>query len=72
MLQEQGSAVEAAMWSALRSLEERSQLLMRIARRQTGGSRSRFEQRANEAVDHASRLREVLLSSGDVEVAASD
>jgi two-component system chemotaxis response regulator CheB len=72
MLQEQGSAVEAAMWSALRSLEERSQLLMRISRRQTGASRTRFEHRANEATDHASRIREVLVSSGEVEVAASE
>jgi two-component system chemotaxis response regulator CheB len=61
MLAEQGTAVEAAMWSALRSLEERSQLLRRIAQRQSGASRERFERRAAEAVEHARRIREVLL-----------
>jgi two-component system chemotaxis response regulator CheB len=70
MLQEQGSAVEAAMWAALRSLEERSQLLMRISRRQSGASRARFEQRAEEAKEHARGIREVLANSDELEVTA--
>ena len=72
MLQEQGSAVETAMWSALRSLEERSQLLLRIARRQTRGSRTRFEHRAGEAEEHARRIREVLIDSAGAEVTAAE
>jgi two-component system chemotaxis response regulator CheB len=72
MLEEQGTAVEAAMWSALRSLEERSQLLMRIARRQTGSSRERFEQRAKEADDHARRIRDVLVGGAAAEVTAGE
>jgi two-component system chemotaxis response regulator CheB len=71
MLQEQGSAVEAAMWSALRSLEERSQLLRRIARRQSGASRARFEHRATEAEEHARRIREVLVDPAAADVVSS-
>lgn len=72
MLEQQGTAVETAMWSALRSLEERSQLLMRIARRQSGSSRERFEQRAAEADAHARRIREVLVGGAAAEVASGE
>ena len=65
MLSEQGSAVESAMWSAIRILEERSQLLNRMADRQHGKARQRFQQRAGEAEDHARRIRAVLLDHSD-------
>jgi two-component system chemotaxis response regulator CheB len=70
MLSEQGSAVEAAMWAALRILEERGQLLARMAERQHGKARQRFQQRAAEAEDHARRIRAVLLDhNGSLESA---
>jgi two-component system chemotaxis response regulator CheB len=64
MLVEQGAAVELAMWSALRTLEERGELLARIAHRQRGSSRGRFEQRAAEAQERARQIREVLVAHG--------
>jgi two-component system, chemotaxis family, protein-glutamate methylesterase/glutaminase len=67
MLAEQGSTVESAMWAALRILEERGQLLMRMAERQHGGARARFEQRAGEAEDHARRIRAVLLDHREID-----
>jgi two-component system, chemotaxis family, protein-glutamate methylesterase/glutaminase len=67
MLSEQGSTVESAMWAALRILEERGQLLERMAHRQHGAARARFEQRATEAEDHARRIRAVLLDHREVD-----
>jgi two-component system chemotaxis response regulator CheB len=68
LISEQGSAVEQAMWSALRSLDERAELFERMARRQTGTARARFEQRACDAQAHAASIRDVLLRAGSVEV----
>jgi two-component system chemotaxis response regulator CheB len=67
MLSEQGSAVEVAMWAALRTLEERAELLHRMSRRQSGRSRARFQARAAEVEEHARRIREVLLDQGQLD-----
>jgi two-component system chemotaxis response regulator CheB len=64
MLREQGSAVEQAMWGALRSLEERAELLRGIARRQSRGSRVRFEERAADVEAQARQIRAVLVDRG--------
>jgi two-component system chemotaxis response regulator CheB len=62
MLAGHDAAVEAAMWAALRILEERAELLTRMAHRQHGKARSRFETRAAEAARHALMIRELLAS----------
>jgi two-component system, chemotaxis family, protein-glutamate methylesterase/glutaminase len=64
LLEEQGLAVERALWAALRALEERSDLLRRLARRSQGKTRGRFELRARDADEHAARLRDVLFTAG--------
>jgi two-component system chemotaxis response regulator CheB len=59
-----GERVEAALWTALRALEEAAALHRRIAERQRerGNTRSaeRFARRADHAVDQALVLRNVL------------
>jgi two-component system chemotaxis response regulator CheB len=64
MLQEQGRALEITLWSALRALEERADLLRRVARRTGGGARTRLQERATEADEHAHALRQTLLRAG--------
>jgi two-component system chemotaxis response regulator CheB len=64
MLQEQGRALEITLWSALRALEERADLLRRVARRTGGGARTRLQERAAEADEHAHALRHTLLRAG--------
>ena len=65
MLAEQSKAVEAALWSSLRALEERASLAKRLAARleESGRSRSsiaRYEDQASEALTHADTLRKLL------------
>jgi two-component system chemotaxis response regulator CheB len=64
MLQEQGRALEITLWSALRALEERADLLRRVARRTGGGARTRLQERAAEADEHVHALRQALLRAG--------
>ena len=65
---EQGSAVEAALWSALQGLEERAGFLLRVARRH-GASRprlrDRFESAAADALARAELIRRALGTSGE-------
>ena len=61
---EQSQALEAALWSALRGLEERSDLLRRIGRRVNPDSARRYEGRARAADAHATVLREALMTYG--------
>jgi len=64
LVEEQGQAVERTLWAALRALEERSDLLRRLARRTEGRARDRIEIRARDADEHAASLRDVLMASG--------
>ena len=75
MLEAQGDAVEAALWTALEVLEERVELLRRIGARTEAKPRGagRLEDAAHEVMDRASLLRRALsmgvgnraLSTGD-------
>jgi two-component system chemotaxis response regulator CheB len=61
---EQAERVEAALWTALRALEERAALHRRIAQRQHAHGNVRaaekYNERANQSVEHAVVLREVI------------
>ena len=65
---EQGSAVEAALWSALEALEERAEFLGRVAARH-GDRRPRlqahFTGAAEDALNRAELIRRALGTSGD-------
>jgi hypothetical protein len=62
MIEAQGTAVEAALWTALEVLEERGELLRRIAGRMddTPKSQHRFREGAREADEPAAVTRRVL------------
>ncbi|TML79339.1 MAG: chemotaxis protein CheB [Actinobacteria bacterium] len=63
----QGQSVEAALWSALRSLEERAELLKRLARRSQAAKRGGWEaleRKADAVSGHADVLREVIARLG--------
>jgi two-component system chemotaxis response regulator CheB len=62
MIEAQGQTVEAALWTALEVLEERGELLRRIAGRMEGKPRSagRFVDAAGEVMDRATLLRRAL------------
>jgi two-component system chemotaxis response regulator CheB len=64
MVDAQGSAVEAALWTALKVLEERSELLRRIAERISDQPRTqhRFTQGASDAEERAAVIRRILHS----------
>jgi two-component system chemotaxis response regulator CheB len=62
MVEAQGQAVEAALWSALEVLEERGELLLRLAGRMHDTPRSarRFQDAAREVADRATLIRRAL------------
>ena len=66
MLAAQTDSVDRALWAALRSLEERAALTRRLAdrarHRNHAGVAAAFDQRANAAEEHASVVKEMLLS----------
>jgi two-component system chemotaxis response regulator CheB len=66
MVDAQGNAVEAALWAALEVLEERGELLLRIADRmdRTPRTEQRFRQGAREASERAAVIRRVLSTGG--------
>jgi two-component system chemotaxis response regulator CheB len=66
LVSEQGQALESALWSGLRALEERADLLERMSRRGERSSRSarHFRGRAHEAREHARALRGLLTRLG--------
>lgn len=70
----QAGALEEALWSALHSLQERADLLRRMARRSSGSTSERFEARAFAAQQHAEILRETfaVLARSPVEPPAAD
>jgi two-component system chemotaxis response regulator CheB len=68
MLIEQGSAVEAALWSALEALEERAEFLRRIAERHGDRRprlRDRFTGAADDALERAELIRRALGATGE-------
>jgi two-component system chemotaxis response regulator CheB len=68
MVIEQGSAVEAALWSALEALEERGEFLRRVAARhgeRRPRLRDRFNGAAEDALDRAQLIREALGTRGE-------
>jgi len=65
---EQGSAVEAALWSALEALEERADFLGRVARRHGDRRprlRARFESASADSLARAELIRRALGTSGE-------
>lgn len=68
----QSQMLEVALWSAVRALEEKMILSRRIVERARKANRNRaamlFERRAQEAEEHSSVLRQLLLSEqkGDI------
>jgi two-component system, chemotaxis family, protein-glutamate methylesterase/glutaminase len=66
MQAEQAVALEAALWSALRSLEERADLFRRLARRSMSraDTSARFERKAEEVSRHADAVRGTIASLG--------
>ncbi|HEX6700593.1 MAG TPA: chemotaxis protein CheB [Gaiellaceae bacterium] len=64
LLAQQSASVEAAMWSALRALEERAAMLRRLAQRMSArGNRrvaTRYARVAEHTVQHALTLRDAL------------
>jgi two-component system chemotaxis response regulator CheB len=68
MVIEQGSAVEAALWSALEALEERAEFLRRVAARhgeRRPRLRDRFNGSAEDALDRAQLIRQALGTRGE-------
>jgi two-component system chemotaxis response regulator CheB len=68
MVLEQGSAVEAALWSALEALEERAEFLRRVAARhgdQRPRLRDRFNGAADDALERAELIRHALGTTGE-------
>ncbi|HET8755815.1 MAG TPA: chemotaxis protein CheB [Solirubrobacteraceae bacterium] len=68
MVIEQGSAVEAALWSALEALEERAEFLRRVAGRHGANRprlRDRFNTAAEDALERADLIRTALGTRGD-------
>jgi two-component system chemotaxis response regulator CheB len=68
MVIEQGSAVEAALWSALEALEERAEFLQRVAARhgdERPRLRDRFRGAAGDALERANLIRSALGAGGD-------
>jgi two-component system chemotaxis response regulator CheB len=67
MLDAQASAVEAAMWAALEVLEERAELLRKVAERRGShaGLRERFTAAAADADARAALIRRALAGGGN-------
>ena len=68
MVEAQGNAVEGALWAALEILEERGELLRRIAVRMDARARQRFRDGARDADERAAVIRRVLSRRGQPRV----
>jgi two-component system chemotaxis response regulator CheB len=64
LLEDQSEALERALWAAIRSLEEHSEFLNRLAERSSRQARqgiaNRFKERSDSSREHATVLRELL------------
>jgi two-component system, chemotaxis family, protein-glutamate methylesterase/glutaminase len=71
LVEHQGDALESALWQALRTLEERADLLNRMARRSDRRGMSdtsrRMEQRAERITGHAVEIRNTILRLREAE-----
>ena len=76
LLTAQSESIEAALWSAVRALEERSAMLRRIAQRlSTRGSSSsafRYARQADQGVQHALALRHALHNLHETDESADE
>jgi two-component system chemotaxis response regulator CheB len=65
LVEQQGDALESALWQALRTLEERADLLNRMAKRSSrrgqGDTGVRMERRAERITSHAAEIRNTIL-----------
>jgi two-component system, chemotaxis family, protein-glutamate methylesterase/glutaminase len=65
LVEHQGTALESALWAAMRTLEERADLLRRMARRaERSGStptQQRLGERAGAVAEHADVIRDTIL-----------
>jgi two-component system, chemotaxis family, protein-glutamate methylesterase/glutaminase len=71
MLAEQARSVEAALWAGVAALEERAQLMRRVANRAGGGQFSRLTDRFNDEAEHADHQAR-LLRDAVTEYASTD
>lgn len=71
LLAEQTNKIEETMWTALRMFEERRNLLMTIAKEQTGASSRSASERANLSQVHINRIRAILLADDKATTADS-
>jgi two-component system chemotaxis response regulator CheB len=73
--EQQGDALEHALWNAIRTLDERADLLRRMARRadRSGSTETvaRFRRKAAEASAHADEIRDTLLRLRHAETGAA-
>lgn len=76
LLSEQSHSIEAALWSAVRALEERSAMLRRIAQRMSarGNSSSafRYARQADQGIQHALALRHALQNLHETSESAAE
>jgi two-component system, chemotaxis family, protein-glutamate methylesterase/glutaminase len=71
----QAEALEGALWSAVRALEDRAALLTRLADRARINDQSRaamFETQAEEALERARTIREAIECSADEQMMAAE
>jgi two-component system chemotaxis response regulator CheB len=68
LMEEQGRELETTLWSAVRSLDERADVLRRLARRTQGARTAIYVGRATDAEEHARSLRQMLATAGRLAV----
>jgi two-component system, chemotaxis family, protein-glutamate methylesterase/glutaminase len=72
----QAEALEAALWAAVRSLEDRAALLKRLSSRARTNDHERsaetFERQAADALDRAATIREAIQGSADEQSIAAE